>query len=65
MSDDLIRFKKLEDLSIEKETMLSCFAPLNAFSEETLQSLPMLKSGVVNLREAVKEKVYAIEKAQN
>lgn len=65
MSDDLMRFKKLEDMSIEKETMLSCFSPLNIYQEEQLNSLPVLKSGVVNLKEAVKEKVYAIEKAQN
>ncbi len=31
MSDDLMRFKKLEDMSMEKETMLSCFAPLNVY----------------------------------
>lgn len=58
-----MRFKKLEDMSLEKETMLSCFSPLNVYQEEQLNNLPVLKTGVINLKEAVKEKVYAIEKA--
>ena len=60
MSDDLIRFKKLEDLTMERETMLHVFSPQSAYHEEELMSLPMLKSGVVDIKKAVKDKLYAI-----
>ena len=49
-----MRFKKLEDLTMERETMLHVFAPLSAYQEQELMSLPMLKSGVVDIKNAVK-----------
>jgi chromosome segregation ATPase len=55
MRDDLDNYKKVAQMSKELATYYSPFTPLHQYKREILIKLPMIKSEIIDLKEAMKE----------